>query len=1153
MRCSKCGFDNPDGMKFCGQCTAPLSLVCPNCHFENPPGFKFCGQCTTALGTDSPKPRSNSPITASEADGRGLEGERKTVTALFADIKGSMELMEELDPEEARAIVDPALKLMIDATNRYGGFIVQSTGDGIFALFGAPVAHEDHPQRALYAALRMQEEMRRYAAGLRESGNLPIEARVGVNTGEVVLRSLTTGEGHIEYTPIGHSTSLAARMQVLAPTGSIAVSDATRRLCEGYFTFRPLGPARVKGVSEPLNIYEVTGIGALRTHFQLSVRRGLTKFVGRQHELEQMKRALELATAGHGGIVAAAGDPGVGKSRLFYEFKAVAGFDTKVLEAFSVSHGKASSYLPVIELLKDYFEIAPTDDERKRQEKVNGKIVTLDRSLEDTLPYLFTLLSLDQGAHPLAQMDPQIRRRRTHDALKRILLRESLNQPLIVMFEDLHWIDQQTQEFLNLVADSIANARILLLVNYRPEYSHQWNSKTYYTQLRLDPLGRESAEEMLDALLSMPLARSSLSLSRNDGGRGEVRVAGEGKRSVEPRAGEGADLVTLKRLIIERTDGNPFFMEETVQVLLDEGALARNGAVKVVKPLAELKIPPTVQAILASRIDRLAPATKELLQTLAVIGREFPRSLIRAVVPKSDDELSQMLTDLQLREFIYEQPAMGDAEYIFKHALTQEAAYNSVLIERRKHLHERIGAALETLYRNSVDDHLTELAHHYGRSADPRKAVEYCRRACEQSCDRGSYAEAVMQFETALARLQELPDDDWRAELELDLRNTVQWAILTLEGYGAPESELSAARALELARRPGVSWEKSWIALYGRYLIALVRANVLSAIGLATELLAIAEQHGNNEFIAESLYLLGFSQMFAGKFDRTAECFDRAISLLEAMPKATTGLGSRRNINHTEVYCISAWNTWFLGFPNRAAEQMNEAFAITLRLNSKVIEQRVHAYAAFFFCLLREQERMRDHAAALVTLATELGDRFRRAIGEIYLGWLDSVEHDRPEGIERMQRALLDLGATGSLNAVSYWLSLIAQSQVRFGRYSEALVAIGEALTLIEETGDRLFQAEVHRIKGELLLAQNLSAVTQAEESLRTAIDIASRQNAKSLELRATASLARLLRDTNRRDEARTMLAEIYNWFTEGFDTADLKDAKAVLDELKRV
>src|ERR1700691_1608767 len=349
MRCS-CGTDNPAGMKFCGNCGTALRNRCPRCGLENPPESKFCGECGVALTVAreagaSVKPSASGVETAvrvrlEQAAADEASGERKTVTALFADIKGSMDLMEGLDPEEARAIVDPALKLMIDAAHRYGGHIVQSTGDGVFALFGAPVAHEDHPQRALYAALRMQEEIRRYADRLRAEGHAPLQARVGVNTGEVVVRSIHTGE-RAEYTPIGHSTGLAVRMQVLAPIGSIAVTEATQRLCAGYFAFSALGPARVKGASEPINVYEVTGLGPLRTRLEAAARRGLTRFVGREHELAQMRRALDLVRAGHGQVVAAIGEAGVGKSRLTYEFKAVAESEGLILEAYSASHGKA--------------------------------------------------------------------------------------------------------------------------------------------------------------------------------------------------------------------------------------------------------------------------------------------------------------------------------------------------------------------------------------------------------------------------------------------------------------------------------------------------------------------------------------------------------------------------------------------------------------------------------------------------------------------------------------------------------------------------------------------------------------------------------------------------------------------------------------------
>jgi predicted ATPase len=509
----------------------------------------------------------------------------------------------------------------------------------------------------LYSAIRLQEELKRHSGRMRQEGRLPLQARVGVNTGEVVVRSIQTGEAHSEYTPIGHTANLAARMQVLAPFGSIATTEQVRKLCEGYFLFSGLGPTKVKGVTEPVNVYEVTGIGPLRTRLQRSAGRGLTKFVGREREMEAMRHVAEMAKQGHGQLVAAVADPGVGKSRLFYEFKARSAAGWMVLETVSISHGKASAYLPVIDLLRNYFRIANEDDERTRREKVAGRITILDRSLEDTLPYLFSLLGIVEGDDPLAQMDGRIKKRRTLEAIKRIALRESLNQPLMVIFEDLHWIDEHTQEFLNVLANSIGTAKILLLVNYRPEYSHQWNSKTYYTQLRLDPLGQKSAEEMLSALLTSPAPATQWQGASREGSGGDTDVA-EGVKAQD-------ELAALKRLIIERTEGTPFFMEEIVQAFFEDGVLQRNGTVKLARPMNAAKVPATVQAVLASRIDRLPPEEKELLQTLAVLGREFPLRLVQRMTLKPGDELGRTLSRLQAGEFIYEQPAAGDIEYIF--------------------------------------------------------------------------------------------------------------------------------------------------------------------------------------------------------------------------------------------------------------------------------------------------------------------------------------------------------------------------------------------------------------------------------------------------------------------------------------------------------
>src|SRR5262249_27814042 len=546
---------------------------------------------------------------------------------------------------------------------------------------------------------------------------------------------------------------------------------------------------------------------------------------------DALKHAAEQVRVGHGQVVAVMADPGVGKSRLFYEFKATSQSGWMVLEAFSLSHGKASAYLPVLELLAEYFEIGRDDDERKRRERVLGKLLGLDRTLEDALPYLYSLLGIGGEGDSLAQMDPQIRRRRTLEAIKRILLRESLNQPLMVIFEDLHWVDEETQALLNLLADSIGTAKILMLVNYRPEYSHSWNSKTYYTQLRLDALGRQSADEMLSALL-----------------------------------GAGEDLFPLKRLIVEKTEGNPLFMEEIVLALQEDGALVRNGAVRLTRPIDALKVPLTVQGVIAARIDRLPATEKELLQTLAVIGMEFPLTLAREAIHKSPDRLNGMLNDLQLAEFIYEQPAVGDIEYTFKHALTRDVAYNSLLVERRKALHERIGAAVESLYTNSLDDHLAELAHHYARSGNAGKAVEFCLRACRQCVGHASYKEAVAHFEAGIEQLQQLPDDERRAGIELELRMAVQDALLTVRGWASPESEQAARRAIELSRRPGIEWEKGWYALSGLRVFEVNRGDMRGARETAAQMVASAQEHGSSPHLADALFFRAAAMEVMGEF-----------------------------------------------------------------------------------------------------------------------------------------------------------------------------------------------------------------------------------------------------------------------------------------------
>ena len=657
-----------------------------------------------------------------------------------------MELLADRDPEEARQLLDPVLERMIEAVHRYEGTVNQVMGDGIMALFGAPIAHEDHAVRACYAALRMQETVTRYGDEMQRSHGVPVQIRVGLNSGAVVVRAIDSSL-HMDYTAVGQTTHLAARMEQMAKPGSVLTTGETLRLAEGFVQVKALGPVAVKGLADPVEVFELVGAASTRTRLQAFAARGLTRFVGRQAEFEALRQALERAGTSHGQVVAVIGEPGVGKTRLVYEFtRSHHTHDWLVLESSSVSYGKATAYLPVRDLLKAYFQIDDRDDGRKIREKLTGKLLTLDAALGPTLPAFLTLLDVPVEDRHWQDLDPAQRRQRTLEAIKGLLLRESQVQPLLLVFENLHWIDAETQAVLDSLIESLPTARLLLLVNYRPEYQHGWGNKTYYTQLRLDPLPPASAEELLQALL-----------------------------------GDDPSLVPLKRLLIERTEGNPFFLEESVRALVETGVLVgERGAYRLAKPLESLQVPATVQAVLAARIDRLPPEEKRLLQTAAVIGTEVPFALLQAIGELSEEELRRGLGHLQAAEFLYETSLFPELEYTFKHALTHEVAYGSLLQERRRALHARIVEASERLYADRLTEQAERLAQHAFRGEVWDKAVAYCRQAGTKALARSALREVVACFEQALAALTHLPESratqEQAIDLRFDLRNAL-WAL----------------------------------------------------------------------------------------------------------------------------------------------------------------------------------------------------------------------------------------------------------------------------------------------------------------------------------------------------------------------------------------
>ena len=669
---------------------------------------------------------------------------------LFADLKDSTELIRGLDPEAAQQLLDPALHHMMDAVHRFEGTVNQVLGDGIMALFGAPIAHEDHALRACYAALAMQAAMRTYTEEVRRTRGLELRMRVGLNSGEVVVRAIGN-DLHMDYSAVGETTVLAARMEQTATPGSIRLTPATLRLVEGLVQVNALGPVPVKGLVEPVEVFELLGASGVRRRLQAAAARGLTRFVGRDQELVVMQQALAQASAGHGQVVALVGEAGVGKSRLVYE--CVHSHRTqgwRVLESASVSYGKATPYFPVIDLLRRYGHVDDGDDLRTMRAKVTGQVLTLDAALQDTVPALLALLDALPDDSPFLQLDPPQRRQRTLAALKRVLLRESQVQPLLLVFEDLHWIDTETQALLDSLVESLPTARLLLLVNYRPEYQHGWGSKTYYTQLRLDPLPPVSADAFLHALL-----------------------------------GDDPSLAPLKQLLIERTGGNPFFLEESVRTLVETGVLVGEpGAYRLVQALPTIQVPATVHAVLAARIDRLPPEEKHLLQTAAVIGTEVPLPLLQAIAELPEAALHRGLTHLQAAEFLYETRLFPEHAYTFKHALTHEVAYGSLLQERRRVLHARIVEALERLAPDRLAEQVEHLAHHALRGEVWDKALAYCRQAGEKAMARSAYREAVGYFEQALSALPHRPEQRDTLEQAIDLRLALRSALLALGDFG---------------------------------------------------------------------------------------------------------------------------------------------------------------------------------------------------------------------------------------------------------------------------------------------------------------------------------------------------------------------------------
>jgi class 3 adenylate cyclase/ribosomal protein L40E len=721
MQCPRCQHENPPQAKFCLECGARLALTCSKCGTELPVEAKYCLQCGQPVSggivpSDLSSPQSYTPKHLAEkilSSKSALEGERKQVSVLFVDVSGFTSLSERLDPEDVHGLMNQAFELMLAEVHRYEGTVNQFLGDGIMALFGAPIAHEDHAQRAVHAALEIQKALQGYKEELEHVRRINFQVRQGINTGLVVVGSIGS-DLRMDYTAVGDTTNVAARLQQASDPGRIVISEVTHRLVAGYFHTRALGELSLKGKAERIQAWEVTSARMARTRLELEAERGLTPFIGRERELRLLTECFEKAKAGHGQVVFVVGEPGIGKSRLLLEFRRRLDENATWSEGRTMSFGRSIAFHPLIDLLKRNFRIEEGDAEETIIEKIETNILRLGEDLRRILPYLRYLLSVDPGDPAARSMDPRLRRGEIFDALKCLAVRAAEIHPQVIVYEDVHWMDQASEESLLFAADSIPASRILQLLTYRPGYRHPFGERSYHTRIALDSLSTEDSAEMTKAILATDQLPEE-----------------------------------LNTLIVRKAEGNPFFVEEVVKSLHEIGAIRQAGERYVLtKQLNEIFIPDKIQDVIMARIDRLADAPKKTLQLASVIGREFTRRLVDRLA-EVQERTEEFLRELKAIELIYEKSLFPELAYMFKHALTHDVAYNSLLMQRRKELHHMIGLAIEDLYASRLAEHYEVLAHHFSKAEEWSKALDYLLKAAEKAAKAFTIREAIALYDQA--------------------------------------------------------------------------------------------------------------------------------------------------------------------------------------------------------------------------------------------------------------------------------------------------------------------------------------------------------------------------------------------------------------------
>jgi class 3 adenylate cyclase len=1104
MRCPSCDHDNRAERRFCAECGAVLAAICASCGASNQPGEKFCGGCGVALtatpATAPPRsPAASTPKHLAEkilTSRSALEGERKQVTVLFADVKGSMELAEQMDAEAWSEIMQRFFNILAEGVEHFEGFVDKFTGDGIMALFGAPIAHEDHAQRACYTALKLRDALATHAREVKRQHGLAFSVRMGLHSGEVVVG--TIGDDlRMDYTAQGHTVGLAARMQELASPDTVYLTGATAHLVAGYFTLEDLGPFVVKGVAEPVAVFQLQGLGAVRTRFDASRARGLTRFVGRDDDMRTLDVALERACAGNGQVVGIVAEAGTGKSRLCFEFlERCRANGLRVLMGGGVAHGKNIPLLPILQVFREYYGISERDSDQLVREKIAGRLLLFAEEYREVLPLLFDFFGVPDPKNPPPRMDPEARQRHLFGVLRQITQRDVSQGALVTLIEDLHWIDAASEAWLEEMVDAIGGgSQRLLIVNFRPEYRAAWMQKSWYQQLALLPLGADAIRELLADLL-----------------------------------GTDPTLRGLAASIHARTAGNPFFTEEVVQSLVENGHLqGTRGSYRLVTPVERLEVPTRVQPLLAARIDRLREREKQVLQTAAVIGLEFPEPILAAVAELPKSELDEALRALKAGEFIYERSLYPVAEYAFKHPLTQQVALDSQLRERRRSMHRAVARTIEALHADKLDEHSALLAHHWEEAGQNLIAARWHRRAAEWA-GTNDIAAAFRHWQRVRELIRDTPDDDGAAELgsEACRRTLAQGFRL---GISRDESERVFAEGRRWAER--AADRNSAALIHNAYaVIPLMLGDVEGGVRESVESERLLREAEDERLRPLAAMALIYPFMVAGRLADAGAKADELIATTHGRPE----LG------------LDQWGfraAVFANFMKGAVEILTGALSAarprlerSIELARQYGEVENEGWAAMWQAELAFFAGDGDAGLPSAQRAVELAERFGSPYSRIgahqHLGTALTLDGQGSAAITALEHArdLMRQFGTG-LEREALGLASLAEALLLVGDLPRAHELVEDALTVAGRTGAVVDEIFARRTLARVLLAQEgakaARPIAEALDGAERLIEQTGAVSFRPLVLLERAALACLAGDTAARERA---LREAHRVFT---------------------